>query len=131
MSWLTNRTVRPLSLDLAHLAEAAPLELDVADGEDLVDQEHVGLQVGGDGEAEPQVHARRVALHRRVHEPLEPGEGDDLVEPLADLASGHPEDRPVEVGVLEAGQLAVEPGADLEQRTDPTTCPRHAPRSAW
>ena len=56
----------------------------------------------------------------RVHELLEAGEGDDLVEPGAHLALGHPEDGAVEVGVLEPGQLTVEPGADLEQRADPT-----------
>ncbi len=69
------------ALDLVHLAEAATLELDVAHGEHLVDEQDLGLHVGGDGEAEAQVHARRVALDRRVHELLEPGEGDDLVEP--------------------------------------------------
>ena len=90
------------ALDLVHLPEAAALELDVADRQHLVDEQDLGLHVGGDGEAEAQVHARRVALHRGVHELLEPGEGDDLVEPGAHLALGHPEDRAVEVGVLDA-----------------------------
>ena len=102
-------------LHLIHLPEAATLELDVADGEDLVHEQDVRRHVGGDGESEPQIHARRVALDRRVHEALQPGELDDLVEPGVHLLPGHAEDRAVQVGVLEARQLAVEAGADLEQ----------------
>ena len=43
-------------LELEDLAEAFALERLVADGEDLVEQEHVGVQVCGDREAEPHVH---------------------------------------------------------------------------
>ena len=83
--WLTNTTVRPDALDLGHAAQAAALELGVAHGEHLVDQQDVGVEVRGDGERQPQVHARRVPLHRRVEEPLDPGELDDLVEPARRL----------------------------------------------
>ncbi len=55
--------------DLFHLAHAAPLELRVADGQHLVDEQDVGLDVSSDGERESEVHPRRVALHRRVDEP--------------------------------------------------------------
>ena len=44
----------------------------------------------------------RVALDRRVHEPLEPGELDDLVELRATSRRRHPEDRAVQVDVLAA-----------------------------
>ena len=51
---------RPAALlELEDLGEALALELLVADREDLVEQEHVGVDVGGDREAEPHVHARR------------------------------------------------------------------------
>ena len=56
----------------------------VADGEDLVEQQHVRLDVRRDREAEPHVHPRRVRADRQVDEVLEPGERDDLVELLAD-----------------------------------------------
>src|SRR5690606_12114236 len=55
---------------------------------------------------------------RRVDELLEPRELDDAVEALVDLALRHPEDAAVEVDVLPAGQLRVEPGPQLEQRRD-------------
>ena len=60
--------------------EALPLERFVADGEDLVDQQHVGLDVDRHREAETDVHARRVVLHLLIDELLELGERDDVVE---------------------------------------------------
>ena len=101
--------------------EAPPLELRVADGEHLVDEQDLRLEVGRDGEREPDVHAARVALDRCVDEPLDAGELDDVVEAPLDLPALHPEDRTVEVDVLAAGQLLVEARPDLEQAADATT----------
>jgi hypothetical protein len=42
----------------------------VADRQHLVDQQHVGIDVDGHGEAEAHVHAGRVGLDRRVDEVL-------------------------------------------------------------
>ena len=58
----------------------------VADREHLVDEQDVGLEVGGDGEAEAHLHAARVELHLAVDGVLELGELDDLVEASRDLA---------------------------------------------
>ena len=66
--------------DRAHLAEALLLERDVADRQHLVDDQDLRLEVRGDRERQPHVHAARVALDRRVDELLDPGEVDDLVE---------------------------------------------------
>ena len=79
----TKTIVPPRLLELEDLAEALALKRLVADGEHLVEQQHVGLEVRRDGEAEPHVHAGRVRPHRQVDEPLELGERDDLVESLA------------------------------------------------
>ena len=57
--------------ELLHAPEAAPLELGVADGEHLVHEQDLRLQVRGDGEREPDVHAARVALDGRVDELLD------------------------------------------------------------
>ena len=95
---------------------APPLELLVADGQHLVDEQDVGVDVDGHREAEAHVHPRRVVLHRGVDEALEPGELDDVVEAPVELGLGEPEDRAVEVDVLPPGQLGVEAGAELEQR---------------
>ena len=42
---------------------------------------------------EPQLHARRVVLQLLVDEPLELGEGDDVVEALVELALREAEQR--------------------------------------
>ena len=100
------------------VVEALALELGVADGDDLVDDEDLGVDVDGDGEAEAHEHAARVDLHRRVDELLDAGEGHDVVVDLVDLLAAHPEDGGVHVDVLAAGEVGVEPGAELEQRGD-------------
>ena len=46
-----------IARDVVHLAEAFSLELRVADGEDFVDDQDLGLEVRGDREGEPHVHA--------------------------------------------------------------------------
>ena len=119
MLWLTNRTVRPRPGHILHLAEALLLEGGVADGEDLVHDQDLGLEVGRHGEGEAHEHAARVALHRRVEEPTDLAELDDLVELALDLGSRHPQDGAVELDVLASGELGVEPGADLEQARHP------------
>ena len=108
----------PLGGHVAHLAQALRLERGVADREHLVHEQDLGLEVRRDGERQAQVHAARVALHRRVDEPLDLGEGDDLVELARDLRAAHAEDRAVEVDVLAPGELGMEAGAHLEQRAD-------------
>ena len=64
----------PLGLELPDPAQALGLEQLVADGEHLVDEQHVGIEVDGDGEAEAHVHPRRVVLDRLVDELLQLGE---------------------------------------------------------
>ena len=106
--------------ELLHPPEAPPLELRVAHREHLVDEQDLRLEVGRDGEREPDVHAARVALDRCVDEPLHAGELDDVVEALLDLPALHPEDRPVQVDVLASCELLVEARPDLEQAADAT-----------
>ena len=105
-------------LELEDLPEALALELLVADGEHLVEQEHVDVEMRGDREAEPHVHARRVRPHRHVDEPLELRERDDLVHVPPDGLALQAKDCAVEIDVLAARELGVEAGAELEQRAD-------------
>ena len=74
--------------------------------------------MGGDGEAEPHVHPRRVRPNGSVDEVLELCERDDLVEALADVRALEAEDGTVEVDVLPAGEVGMEAGAELEERAD-------------
>ena len=63
--------------------------------------------------------------------PLELGERDDLVEAPSDVAAGQAEQRAVQEDVLAAGQLGVDPGADLDQRADPAGDLDRARRSGY
>ena len=114
----------PLRLEGIHLVETFPLELQVADGEHLVDRHDLGLEMRGDGEREPKIHSGRVALHGRVEEPSDTRELDDFLEAPLDLTTTHAENGTVEVDVLSARQLGVETRPDLEQGADAAPCPR-------
>ena len=74
---VTRMIVRPSSWKLADPVHALALERLVADGQHLVDEQDVGVDVHGDGEGEPHVHARRVELHLGVDELADAGEVDD------------------------------------------------------
>ena len=107
-------------------AEALALEVLVADREDLVEQEHVGLEERGDREPEPHRHAARVGADGPVDRVLDLGERDDLVEALADLGSAKALDRAVQEDVLAAREVGVKARSELEQRADPAARPGRA-----
>src|SRR5205807_3007836 len=110
---------RPAALlELEDLAEALALELLVADGEHLVEEQHVRVDVRRDREPEPHVHSGRIRAHRAVDRLLEARERDDLVELLTQVGALEPVNRPVQEDVLAAGEVRVKPGAQLEQRAD-------------
>ena len=93
------------------------MEVLIAHGQDLVDQQDLGFDVDGDGEAEPHEHARRVVLHRVVDEPwyVAPSELDDGIEAGVDVPLREAEDRAVEVDVLPPREFAVESCAQFEE----------------
>ena len=104
--------------ELGKLVEALVRERLVADGQHLVHEQHVGIDVDGDRESKAHVHARGVGLHRRVDEVLELGERHDLVEARGDLALRQAEHHAVDEDVLASGDLRVESGAQLDERRD-------------
>ncbi len=92
----------------------------IADGEHLVDYQDVRVEMRGHREGEAHVHARGVSLDGGVQESLDFGEGDDGVELLLHLASGHAQDGAVEEDILPPGQLRVKSRPDLEQARNST-----------
>ena len=56
----------PLLPDIAHLAEAFFLKSDIADRQDLVNDQYFGFEVGGDRECEPHIHTARIVFDWRV-----------------------------------------------------------------
>ncbi len=108
----------PALCHLRHLLDALALELQVADSENLVHQEDLGVQVSGNREGEPYLHPARIAFDHRVDELSGLGKLDDLLELRIDLALSHAEDAAVEIDVLPSRQLRMETGADFEQAAD-------------
>src|SRR5437660_11696241 len=80
--------------DVAHSAEAFFLKVDVADGEDFVDEEDFRLEMGGDGESQADVHAGGVVLDGSVNEFFEFGEGHDFGDLAADFGFRHADNGP-------------------------------------
>jgi hypothetical protein len=107
------------ALELLDAFEALALERLVTDGEHLVDEEDVGVDVHRHREPEPDVHARRVVAHLHVDELLELRERHDLVEHTRDVALREAEDRCIHEDVLAPGELGMEARAQLEQRRQP------------
>ena len=105
--------------DLADPAEALLLEVGVPDGQDLVDEKDVGIEVGSDGEAEADLHAARVVLHLAVDGVRDLGELDDGVEALVDVAARQAEEAAEHVDVLSATQDGVDAPAHLEEGANP------------
>lgn len=113
-----NRDAR--SLELLHALHALLLERHVANAQDLVDDQGIGIEVGGDCEPESGVHSRRVALDGRINERAHLRELDNLVNPPRDLVSLHAHDRPLQEDVLPSGEIRVKPGGDLDEGTSTT-----------
>ena len=108
-----------LLLERADEAHALLLEGGVADRQDLVDDQDVGVDMGADREGEARIHAAGIGLDRLVDEVADAGEGLDVVEARVDLVLRQPEERGGEVHVLAAGEFRVEACAELQQGANP------------
>ena len=88
----------------------------VADGQNLVHQQDVGAQVGGNREPKPDQHSGGVGLNRGIDEVAQLRERDDVVDPLFSLGPAHAVQRRAHVDVLPPRELAAETGPELDQR---------------
>jgi len=111
--------------DVAHFAEAFLLEVEVADGENLIDEENFRLEMGGDGERQADVHAGGVVLDGRVDESFQFGEGDDFIELALDFRFPHSQNGSGEKSILPPRQLRMESSTHFQQGTDTSVnlCP--------
>ena len=103
--------------DLFDPPEALLLEIGVAHRQHLVDQQDVGFQERGDGEAQPHLHAEGEELDLAVDGVFEPGELDDLIESFAGELAAHAEHGAVEEDVLPSGQVGMDAAGHAEERT--------------
>ena len=78
--WDTKRTEAPSVDDLLHAFQTLLLEDIIADTQDLIDDENVGINMSRDRKSEPRIHARGIAFDRSIDELLDPGKVDDLID---------------------------------------------------
>src|ERR1700687_1671449 len=102
-------------LDVLHLVEALALKGRVADGEDLVDDQDLGFEMGGDREGETDVHSTRAVLTGSTEKLLDLGEGNNLIQIAINFRLPHAEEGGAEIDVLATCKLGVEAGSHLEQ----------------
>ena len=78
---------RPPLLEVSQPTETLLLEHGIADGERLVDDQHIRIHMGDYREGQPHGHTRAVGLDRLINELTDIGEGQDAVHPReCDLA---------------------------------------------
>ncbi len=106
----------PETTELREFVEALVRESLVADREDFVYEQHVGIDVDRHRKPEPHVHAGGVGLDRCVDEFRELGEVHDVIEPILNLPFREAEHDPVDEDVLATRNLGVKSRAELDQR---------------
>ena len=109
-----------------HLTEgvgALLLEGGIADGQYLIDQQDVGVDLQHQREGEPHEHPRGVVLQLQVDEVPEFGEVDHGVEAVARFLRGEAHHHPVEDDVVAGGEVEVEADPELDEGSEATRDP--------
>src|ERR1700730_13187865 len=112
-----------LPRNFVHLPETFPLEFRIADGQYLIDDENLLLQMRGHGESESDIHARRITLYRSIQKLLHSGKGDDLVELLRDFLSFHAKDCTIQKDVFAPRELGMKASPSPQQAADASAHP--------
>ena len=123
MSWVTSTRVLPALRFSSEHVGAFLGEGGVADGEDFVDEHHVGVGFDHDREREADHHSRGVVLQFEVDEFPQLGEVQHGVQASPGFAASEAHHDAVELDVLAGGQLGVEADAELDERRQPAGHP--------
>jgi len=114
--------------DILHFSKALLLEIEVAYGEHLVNNEDLGIQVGRNRETKADVHAAGVSFDGSVDELRYSGKIDYLVELPQYLLLFHAHDGAIQENVLSTGELGMKSRPDLEQARGPSPEPHDPAR---
>ena len=101
-----------------NLAEAFLLEVVIADGQDFIDQEDVGIDLDSHGKPKAHVHAGGIVFDGLVDEIPETGKIDDGLEALAHLPTAQAHDRAGQEDVFAACEVGMKAGPELQQGRD-------------
>ena len=112
-----------LPRNFVYLSETFPLKFRIADGQYLIDHENLRLEMSGDGESEPDIHARRITLYWSIQKSFNSRKGDDLVELPRDLLSFHAKNCAIQKDIFPPRELGMKARSDLQQATDASAHP--------
>ena len=117
---------RSLFAELSDPVEALVLEIGIAHGQRLIDDQHVGPHRGGDAEGDAHLHAAGIGAHRLVEVVADLGECLDLRQDAFDVGLGMAHQAGGMATVLAPAQVRIEAHAQFEDRGDPAGR-RHPP----
>src|ERR1700722_7095244 len=101
---MTNKQNRStFAYNALHFPDALPLEIYIANGKNLVDNEDLGLEMCCHGKCEPYIHAGGQMLDRGIKELFDLSEGNNLVKLLADFALSHTQYGAIQVNIFASG----------------------------
>ena len=113
-AWVFNAALHPpITATLVRVKNGEAL---VTDGQHLVDDEDVGIDVHGDREGQSDVHAAGVKLHLGFDEVLDLTEVDHVVEDALHHFLGETKHRAVEKNVVATGEFGLKSGSEFEER---------------
>ena len=101
-----------------HAALGARGEPGIPRGDPLIEQQDVGIDRRGDGEAQPRHHAGGVGADRQVEVLAKLAELGDLRQLAVELVGRHAQEHAAGLDVLVAVVLGIEAGRRIEQRRD-------------
>src|SRR5208283_1324104 len=90
---------------VTHFAEALFLEVDVADGEDFINEEDFRLEMRGNGKRQAHEHAAGIVFYGRINQFMPPRESQYFTQLSCPSAGSCSHTRSAQVGVIPAGYL--------------------------
>src|SRR5258708_3013426 len=100
--------------NLEHLVDTLSLELLVANGQDLIDNQNLRVQVDGDGKGQPQHHSVGIGAQWFVDKVVQFREIEDCTVQILRLPPAKPKQRRVQRYVFPAGEIGVKARAEFQ-----------------
>ena len=94
------------------------LECFIADCQRFINDQDIWVDTGLNSKGEPYGHATGVRPHRPFDKATDIGKAKNRIEPLVDLLLTEPENRPVEINILQSCEFRIEAAAQLQQSAD-------------
>ncbi|MNN66846.1 hypothetical protein D3C81_1824430 [compost metagenome] len=101
-------------LELAQALKAFDLEACITDGQGLVDDQDIRIDLGLNGKGQAYHHAAGVGLYRLVDKVTYIGKGDDAVEAVINFFPAESEHRRVQIYVFSTAEFRIKTRAQFQ-----------------